>query len=73
MMKPLTERVKEAEDRPRAMEALNSMMNYSQHFLVSMKNFTGDEVGEQPFTTVEYQTLEKLIVETQVIQRCVCT
>ena len=66
MTKELEERVKEFKDRPRAIEALNSMVNYSEHFLKSMKNFTGDEIGEQPFTTVEYTTLEKLIQTTKV-------
>ena len=66
LFKPLAERVKEAQDRPKAIEALNSMVNYSEHFLSSMKNFTGEVAGEQPFTTVEYGTLEKLITETRV-------
>jgi hypothetical protein len=61
--KDLYERVKEAEERPRAIEALNSVMNYSQFFLVGMMNFTGKD---QPFTQVEMETLSKLIVETQV-------
>ena len=38
-------------------------MNYTEHFLVGMKNYTGED---QPFTEVEYTTLEKLINETKV-------
>ncbi|ELT93277.1 hypothetical protein CAPTEDRAFT_179511 [Capitella teleta] len=60
--KELYERVKEAEERPRAMEALNSVMNYTQYFLVGMVNYTGED---QPFTKVEMETLAKLIVETE--------
>ena len=47
----------------KAIEALNSIMNYSEHFLIGMRNFTGED---QPFTEVEYTTLEKLINETRV-------
>ena len=45
------------------MEALNGIMNYTEHFLVGMKNYTGED---QPFTEVEYTTLQKLINETKV-------
>ena len=45
------------------MEALNGIINYTEHFLVGMKNYTGDD---QPFTEVEYTTLQKLINETKV-------
>ena len=38
-------------------------MNYTEHFLVGMKNYTGEDL---PFTEVEYTTLEKLINETKV-------
>ena len=69
--KKLWERVQEKQERPKAIEALNSIMNYSVHFLFGMKNFTGDEPGEQPFTTVEYETLEKLVKETKVRRQIV--
>ena len=58
MVRELYERVKEHEDRPKAIETLNTIINYTEHFLVNMKNFTGED---QPFTEVEYGTLEKLI------------
>ena len=58
MVRELYERVKEHEDRPKAIETLNTITNYTEHFLVNMKNFTGED---QPFTEVEYGTLEKLI------------
>ena len=45
------------------------MLNYSAHFLIGMQNFTGEEKGEQPFTTVEYKTLQDLIKETLVSSR----
>ncbi len=47
-----------------AIETLNSILNYSDHFLVSMLNYTGGD--DKPFTEVEYTTLEKLINDTKV-------
>lgn len=64
--KALYRRVQELQDRPSAIEALNSMVNHSIYFLIGMKNFTGED---QPFTQVEYDALEKLITETTVILR----
>ena len=63
MMRAVKERVKEHEERPKALEALKTVMNYSEGFLKSMKNFTGEDL---PFTETEYNTLEKLINETRV-------
>merc|ERR550532_527617 len=61
LTKDLLERVRELKERPQAIDAINSIMNYSRHFLKNMENFTGED---QPFTKVEYETLEKLITET---------
>lgn len=58
----LYRRVQEMQDRPGAIEALNSMVNHTSYFLTGMKNFTGED---QPFTQVEYDALEKLIIETK--------
>jgi len=60
--KELFERVKEYEDRPRALEALHTVMNYSEHFLAGMKNLTGEDM---PFTEVEFTTLHTLITTTK--------
>ena len=69
LTKDLIERVKEHEERPRALDALNSMVNYSEHFLVGMRNFTGEN---QPFTEVELNTLEKLIIDVKVNSVKIC-
>lgn len=58
----LYRRVQEMQDRPGAIEALNSIVNHTNYFLGGMKNFTGED---QPFTQVEYDALEKLITETK--------
>jgi len=60
--KELADRVEHLLERPRALEALNSVMNYSRHFLKGMENYTGDD---QPFTETEMNTLSKLVTETQ--------
>ncbi len=52
-----------------ALDALNTIMNYSEHFLVGMKNFTGED---QPFTEVEFSTLESLINDTKVSSLSIC-
>ena len=59
--KDLQLRVYELQERPKALEALNSIMNYSTHFLIGMQNYTGED---QPFTEVEYNTLKKLVQDT---------
>ena len=56
-------RVEQYKERPRALEALNSAVNYSEHFIVTMANFTGED---QPFTEVEYGKLKDMINETKV-------
>lgn len=62
LVKDLVYRVKELKERPKALEALNSMLNHSEFFLVSVRNLS---LGEDPmFTEVEATTLEKLINET---------
>ena len=66
-MRAFFDRVKEYQERPKAIEALNSILNYSEHFLVGMKNFTGED---QPFTEVELTTLGKLINDTKVCADC---
>lgn len=64
LVKDLVYRVKELKERPKALEALNSMLNHSEFFLVSVRNLS---LGEDPmFTEVEATTLEKLINETYV-------
>ena len=62
--KALYWRVQEMQERPGAIEALNTIVNHTNYFLGGMKNFTGED---QPFTQVEYDALEKLITETKVI------
>jgi hypothetical protein len=61
------QRVFEAEERPKAMETLNSIVNYTKFFLTGMKNLTGED---KPFTDVELVTLEKLINTTEVGLDC---
>ena len=63
----LYDRVKELEERPRAEDAMRGMLNYTRHFLGSMKNYTGEDL---PFTQVEYDTLDKLINTTDVRWSC---
>nr|ATU82895.1 secreted HSP70-like protein [Pristhesancus plagipennis] len=61
-------RVKEHQERPEALAALNSVINGSTHFLISIKNVTAHQM-ESPegsvFTKVEIDSLEKLIGETE--------
>jgi len=63
LTRDLYERVRELEERPKAQEAMKGMLNYTRHFLVSMRNYTGEDL---PFTQVEYDTLAKLINSTAV-------
>ncbi|ESO05028.1 hypothetical protein HELRODRAFT_111473 [Helobdella robusta] len=66
MVKDLFDRVYEYQERPVAIEALNSRVNHSEFFLEGMKNFTAITAGDdQPFTLVEMETLKKLIEETK--------
>ncbi|CAH1796840.1 unnamed protein product [Owenia fusiformis] len=64
-MKDVILRVKEVSERPAALDALKSMLNYSVHFKEGMKNFTaGMTEGDEIFTEVEFNTLAKLVSET---------
>ncbi|KAL5019858.1 hypothetical protein ScPMuIL_002750 [Solemya velum] len=60
--KDLEMRVAELKERPRALEALNSMLNHSEYFLKTIKNMSDTE--DPVFTEVELTTLGKLINET---------
>ncbi|XP_048257945.1 hypoxia up-regulated protein 1-like isoform X2 [Haliotis rufescens] len=61
-LKDVVRRVFELEERPKALEALKSMLNHSFHFLKSVKNLTTTD--DPIFTEVEVTTLETLINET---------
>ncbi|RZC35188.1 HSP70 and/or Trypan PARP domain containing protein [Asbolus verrucosus] len=59
-------RVWEHNERPEALNALNSMLNHSSHFLINAKNLTKTTNPEKDiFTDVEVESLEKLIKETE--------
>ena len=62
------ERVKEHQERPEALAALNSVVNGSLTFLNTIKNVTKNaETPDQAiFTEVEISSLEKVIKETEV-------
>ncbi|XP_071111379.1 hypoxia up-regulated protein 1-like isoform X1 [Haliotis cracherodii] len=61
-LKDVVRRVFELEERPKALDALKSMLNHSVHFLKSVKNLTTTD--DPIFTEVEVTTLETLINET---------
>ena len=70
-MKSVMKRVAELHERPNALEALRSALNQTTVFLATVKNLTdmpGAEAleTESIFTSVEVETLEKVIVETRV-------
>merc|ERR1712018_780138 len=59
-------RVEEHQGRPEILEALNSMVNSSEHFLAKAKNDTENKAPEDAyFTTIELEALEKKINETK--------
>lgn len=59
-------RVFEHKERPEALNALNSMLNSSRHFLDNAKNLTKTSNPEKDvFTDIEIEALEKLILETE--------
>ncbi|XP_073985997.1 hypoxia up-regulated Grp170 co-chaperone protein isoform X3 [Rhodnius prolixus] len=61
-------RVKEHQERPEALAALNSVINGSTHFLITIKNVSAQQMDSPDgsvFTKVEIDSLEKLIRETQ--------
>ncbi|XP_013398865.1 hypoxia up-regulated protein 1 isoform X3 [Lingula anatina] len=64
----LYERVREHSERPKALEALKDMLNYTDMFYKGVKNLT-ESLDDQPYTEVEVTTLEKLINETKSWQK----
>lgn len=60
---PVWTRVSERSERPLKLEALNNALHRSNLFLKEIKMTTLDNA---PFTQVEIDTFEKLIVETTV-------
>ena len=66
LTKDLFARVEEHQGRPEILEALNSMVNSSEHFLAKAKNDTENKAPEDAyFTTTELEALEKKITETK--------
>ena len=66
LTKDLFARVEEHEGRPEILEALNSMVNSSEHFLAKAKNDTESKAPEDAyFTANELELLEKKINETK--------
>jgi hypoxia up-regulated 1 len=61
VMKDLFYKLEEARERPRVIEAIANMLNYSTSFLNGVKNLTEDQ---QMFTEKEIEALEKLINST---------
>lgn len=66
LSKDLYYRVYEHKERPEALSALHSMLNGTRHFLTHAMNLTKDTNPEKDiFTSVEIETLKKLIEETE--------
>merc|ERR1739848_945685 len=66
LTKDLFARVEEHQGRPEILEALNSMVNSSEHFLAKAKNDTKNKAPEDAyFTENELELLEKKINETK--------
>merc|ERR1711936_726685 len=66
LTKDLFARVEEHQGRPEILEALNSMVNSSEHFLGKAKNDTKNKAPEDAyFTESELELLEKKINETK--------
>merc|ERR1712088_1281545 len=66
LTKDLFARVEEHKGRPEILEALNSMVNSSEHFLAKAKNDTKNKAPEDAyFTENEVELLEKKINETK--------
>merc|ERR1712203_1311169 len=66
LTKDLYARVEEHKGRPEILEALNSMVNSSEHFLAKAKNDTENKLPEDAyFTASELELLEKKINETK--------
>lgn len=60
----LYERVFEHRERPEALKGMLQMINGSRHFLANMRVLN---VSSEIFTQVEFETLERIINETQVM------
>jgi len=58
-------RLREKEQRPRAIAELFTHLNHSQHFYTMSKNMSDANPEDPIFTAVELQTLEKLNFDTQ--------
>ena len=66
LTKELFARVEEHQGRPEILEALNSMVNSSEHFFAKAKNDTEHKDPEDAyFTPVELEALQKKINETK--------
>lgn len=71
-MKPVQQRHKENLERPEALKVLDQTLNSTSFFLDGMKNFTKqlnattDDPQYTLYTTVEIESLEKMINETLV-------
>jgi len=66
LTKDLFLRVEEHEGRPEILEALNSMVNSSEHFLAKAKTDTESKAPEDAYFTIsELELLEKKINETK--------
>ena len=59
----LAEKIREVKERPKAMEAFNTIANYSEFFANGMQNLTGEDM---PFTQTEFNTLSKMLNEAKV-------
>lgn len=72
IMQPVQYRYKQFLERPDALQALDRSLNSTSFFLTSMKNFTEqlNATTTDPkytlYTTVEIETLEKLVNDTLV-------
>lgn len=72
ILKPIQHRYQEYIDRPEAIKALDHTLNSTSHFLSSMKNFSEqlnsstDDPKYTLYTSIEIQTLEKMINDTAV-------
>lgn len=69
--RPVWRRVKEHEERPEALAALDATINGSINFLNTIKNMIANrtEPEESVFTPVEIELLEKTINETVVMYK----
>ncbi|KAK3587703.1 hypothetical protein CHS0354_042490 [Potamilus streckersoni] len=63
LTKDLSFRVKEATERPKALDGLKFMLNHSEYFVKTVKNLT--ELEDPILTATEVETLEKLINNTK--------